>query len=207
MTEAVVFDIGNVLFRWDPEGFYDRAMGKVARTRLFRDVALDKMNAEIDRGAPWHETVERTAAENRRWSSDILAWRDRWDEMASPVIDGSVDLLRRLRAKNVPCWALTNFGRETFEHAQQVYPFLRAFDGVVVSGRVGVLKPEPGIYAILERETGLDGDRLLFTDDRPENVAAAKARGWRTHLFDGPSGLATRLVSEGLLTETELRAA
>jgi 2-haloacid dehalogenase len=40
----------------------------------------------------------------------------------------------------------------------------------------------------------------LFTDDRAENISAAQARGWQTHLFDGPQGLARRLVDAGLLT-------
>lgn len=206
-VQAVVFDIGNVLLNWDPEGFYDRTMGKVARVRLFRDVPLADMNLTIDRGAPWHETVEETAAHYRRWSREILCWRDRWGEMAAPLIDDSVELLRRLRTKGVPCWALTNFGRETFDHALTLYPALTEFDGAVVSGQLGLLKPEPGIYAVLEREIGLDPAALLFTDDRPENIAAAEARGWQTHLFDGSAGLAHRLVSEGLLQPTEIKAA
>ena len=206
-VQAVVFDIGNVLLNWDPEGFYDRTMGKVARVRLFRDVPLAEMNLAIDRGAPWPETVEQTAAHHRRWSREIMLWRDRWGEMAAPLIDDSVALLRHLRGKGVLCWALTNFGRETFEHALTLYPALSEFDGAVVSGRIGMLKPEPGIYAMLEREIGVDPAAILFTDDRPENIAAADARGWRTHLFDGAGGLGHRLVSEGLLRETEIKAA
>jgi 2-haloacid dehalogenase len=55
----------------------------------------------------------------------------------------------------------------------------------------------------VERETGADPAGLLFTDDRADNIAAAKARGWQTHLFEGPQGLADRLVAEGLLTEED----
>ena len=59
------------------------------------------------------------------------------------------------------------------------------------------------IYEAVEREVGLPPAALLFTDDREENVAAAAARGWATHLFRGPEGLARRLVAEGLLSEDE----
>ena len=68
-----------------------------------------------------------------------------------------------------------------------------------MSGHLGVLKPEPAIYAVVEAATGLSGPELFFTDDSPDNVAAAAARGWRAHLFDGPEGLAARLAAEGLL--------
>lgn len=198
-VETVVFDIGNVLLNWDPEGFYDRKIGRVARTRLFREVPLEEMNARIDRGAPWHATVEETAARYRRWSRDILFWRDNWGEMAAPLMQDSVTLLRALRKAGVPCWALTNFGRETFDHALTLYPALAEFDGAIVSGRLGAVKPEPEIYEALERAAGVAPDRLLFTDDRPENIAAARARGWQTHQFKDARGLARHLAAERLL--------
>ena len=56
---------------------------------------------------------------------------------------------------------------------------------------------------MVEEATGLAGDALIFTDDRADNIAAAEARGWRTHLFDGPRGWADRLVAEALLSRDE----
>lgn len=202
--DAVVFDVGNVLVDWDPEGYYDRAIGRIARTRLFREVPLHDMNARIDAGAPWQETVAWTAEENPRWRRDILSWRDHWEEMIGPVIEDSAALLAALRHRGVPVFALTNFGRETFDRARELFPVLREFDGAVVSGHVGVLKPDPEIYRLFEERSSLVPERLLYTDDRPENIAAAEARGWHTHLFEGPRGLGRRLVVEGLLREEDL---
>ena len=62
---------------------------------------------------------------------------------------------------------------------------------------------DDAIYAALEEGSGLSGDALLFTDDRIDNINAAKARGWQTHHFTGPDGWADRLVAAGLLTEAE----
>ncbi len=64
-------------------------------------------------------------------------------------------------------------------------------------------KPDPRFYQIVEDETGINPARLLFTDDLADNIAAAEARGWQGHLFDGPEGWAARLVQAGLLTEDE----
>ena len=204
--DAVVFDIGNVLLTWDPEGYYDRAIGRIARTRLFREVPLHEMNAAIDAGAPWHRTVVETAEAHQRWRRDILAWKDDWDRMAEPLMEDSVALLRALKARDVPVFALTNFGRETFERARRTHPALTEFDGAIVSGHVGVTKPDPAIYRLFEDRSGLAPGGLLFVDDRPENIAAAAARGWRTHRFQGAEGLARRLVEEGLLAEGDLPA-
>ena len=81
--------------------------------------------------------------------------------------------------------------------------FLADFDRLYVSGRMGVIKPDPRIYEMVEADCGLSGDRLLFADDKPENIAAAADRGWRTHQFESWQGWAERLVAEGLLTRME----
>jgi 2-haloacid dehalogenase len=204
MAEAVVFDIGRVLINWDPAGFYDRKIGPDTRKRLFAEVPLEAANLEVDRGAPFRETIYALAADHPGWADAIRLWHDCWLDMASPAIDDTIALMRALQARGVPCWALSNFGAEPFEIAEAAYPFLAEFDGRVISAHVGTIKPEPEIYETLELASGLSGAQLLFTDDRPENVAAAQARGWHSHLFDGADGLARALVSQGLLTETEV---
>lgn len=203
---AVVFDIGNVLFHWDPEGFYDRAIGPERRARLFAEVDLGGMNARIDLGESFSGLVEATAEAHPSWAAEIRMWRDDWIGMAQPAIPLSVALLRALRGKGVPVFALSNFGVETFALAEAHYPWLTEFDRRYISGHLGVMKPDPMIYRIVEADCAIAPERLLFADDRADNVAAAEARGWQGHLFDGPEGWAARLVAEGLLTAEEAQA-
>jgi 2-haloacid dehalogenase len=157
----------------------------------------------VDLGHPWEEEVAALAAAHPDWAEEIGHWHGRWIEMASPEIPRSVRLLRALKRRGVLVFALTNFGRETFAHARTHYPFFDEFDRAFVSGHLRLAKPDPAIYEAVEREGGIAPENLLFTDDRPENIEAAAARGWRTHLFEGPEGLAERLVAEGLLTAQE----
>lgn len=201
--KAVVFDIGNVLIKWDPEQFYDSVIGGDRRRALFEEVDLHTMNLGVDLGAPFAQSVFDLAEQHPNWDAEIRLWHDRWIEMASPRIDHSVRLMGALQAKSIPVFSLTNFGIETYERATQDYPFMRQFDRDFISGHMKVIKPDPVIYEMLEQESGLSGDSLILTDDRPENVSAAQARGWHTHLFEGPKGWASRLVAEGLLTERE----
>lgn len=202
-VEAVIFDIGNVLTRWQPEAFYDRVIGPDRRRALFDAVDLHKMNDDIDAGALFSETIYAWADRHPDWRAEVRMWYDRWIELASPRIEGSIALLRALRAKGMPCFALTNFGRASFKEAMPKLEFLAEFDRHYVSGRMGVIKPDPRIYQMVEDDCGVAPDRLLFTDDRADNIAAAAARGWLTHHFDGWQPWAQRLVDEGLLTKQE----
>ena len=201
--EAVIFDIGNVLTTWHPEAFYDRVIGEARRRALFAQVDLHGMNLLVDGGARFRETVYDWADRHPDWQQEIRLWHDRWIELASPRIEGAIRLQRALRAKGVPVFALTNFGDDSFEHALTQMDFLADFDRLYVSGRMKVTKPDPRIYAMVEQDCGIAPDRLLFTDDRADNITAAARRGWRTHQFESWQGWARRLVAEGLLSEQE----
>jgi len=200
---AVIFDIGNVLIEWQPERHFDRVIGADRRKAMFAAVDLHGMNDRVDRGENFRAMVEACAAAHPDWADEIMLWHDDWLHMASPAIPHSVKLLRTLRGKGVPVFALSNFGIETFEIARPEYPFLDEFDRSYISGHMGVIKPDAEIYARVEADCGLSPDTLLFTDDRADNIAAAQARRWQAHLFDGPGGWADRLVAEGLLTAEE----
>jgi 2-haloacid dehalogenase len=201
--EAVIFDIGNVLVGWQPERFYDTVMPREMREKMFAEVDLHGMNELIDRGALFRETVYGWADRHPEWAGYVRMWYDNWFDLASPHIDRSIRLQRALRARGVPVFALTNFGSHSFAHAETRFAFLKDFDRRYISGHLGVTKPDPRIYAIVEQDCGIAPGRLLFTDDRHDNIAAAAARGWQVHLFDGPEGWAARLVDAGLLTTAE----
>ncbi|MFV2003008.1 MAG: HAD family phosphatase, partial [Paracoccaceae bacterium] len=115
---AVVFDIGNVLIGWQPEQFYDGAIGREQRLALFGEVDLFGMNERIDLGADFRQTVYDFADMHPEWREQIRLWHDNWIEMATPVIEHSVHLLQALRRINVPVFALSNFGVGSLAVAQ-----------------------------------------------------------------------------------------
>lgn len=200
---AVVFDIGNVLIEWQPERFYDAAIGPARRRAMFDAVDLAGMNEQVDLGADFRATIYDTAAKHPDYRAEIEMWHDRWIEMAQPVIPHSVHLMKQLQARGVPVFSLSNFGVGSYDFAATKYDFLNDFDRDFVSGRLQVIKPDSRIYEIVEQQSGIAPGALLFADDRSDNIAAADARGWQTHLFTGPQGWADRLVQAGLLTDAE----
>jgi len=199
MVEAMVWDIGHVFAIWEPESYFDTLIGPEKRAQLFAEAALHEMNEAIDLGTSGRDATDAHAAKFPQWADEIRRWHDDWIETFRQPVPGSADLLYATKAKGVRTVALSNFGAENLEVAREVHPVLREFDQEFVSAHLGVAKPDPAIYEALEQGTGLSGAALLFTDDKPENIAAAAARGWKTHLFEGADGLAERLIAEGLL--------
>lgn len=203
MIQAVIFDIGNVLIEWQPERFYDRTIGVDRRKAMFSEVDLHGMNDKIDLGGPFKSTIYEAAEAYPKWKSEIHMWHDNWIELAAPVIDKSVEILRTLRENKIPVFALSNFGIESFEYAETQYPFLGEFDRRYISGHMEVIKPDPTIYEMVEKDCGLPPDSLLFADDRSDNVDAARARGWKAHLFENADGWADALVEHGVLKKSD----
>lgn len=204
-VDAVVFDVGNVLIEWQPERAYDRLIGEDRRKAMFAALDLHDMNNDVDLGAPLKDRAYAFAEEHPEWRDEIRMWHDNWFDLAGPAIDHSWRLLRALRAKGVPVFVLSNFGDDIWDRASEVFDVLKEFDRYYVSGKLGHVKPFNRIYEIVEEDSDIDPDGLLFADDRAENIAMAKARGWKTHLFETPQGWADCLVAEGLLTVEEAK--
>ncbi len=196
MVKAVVFDIGNVLLEWQPDKLYATLIPDEAeRNRIFDEVGLDEMNLDVDRGAPFKETIYAKAEAFPQYGDLIRAWHDRWIEMAQPLITGTWDILRDLKSSGVPVYALSNFGVESYAYAKSVYGELNEFDEEFISGHLKVVKPDSAIYAHLEQETGLSGPDLAFFDDRRDNIDAARLRGWNAYVFSTPEQMRKDLLT------------
>lgn len=194
----MIFDIGNVLITWHPEKLYDTLMTVDQRRAMFANVDLHQMNDRIDHGENWRDTVYETADANPEYSDMIRLWFDRWAEMATPLIDDSWDILRRLRRQGTPVFALSNFGIESFAFAETLYPELSEFDIRFISGHMGVTKPARRIYEMVEADTGMRGAQLFFADDRQDNIDSANQFGWQGHLFQSPEILERDLIRLGV---------
>jgi 2-haloacid dehalogenase len=205
LASAVVFDVGNVLIRWDPKHLYRKVFTVAdgtpdeARIDWFLDNVCDMAwNVAQDLGRPIAEANALLVERHPELQAEIQAYYGRFQEMIPGPIAESVAALERLKAAGVPVYGLTNFGRETFPPTRERFPFLASFDGVVVSGEERVIKPDPAIFRLLTARFGIEPSRTLFVDDSPRNIAAAEALGFHVHLFDEPAALAGTLERLGL---------
>lgn len=197
---AVVFDLGGVLIDWNPRHLYRRLFDDVAAMEDFLShVCTVAWNRQHDLGRPFDETVAELAVLFPEHAELIRAFRDRWSEMVAGDIGETVDVLAELRGASVPLYALTNWSAETFPSMRRRFPFLNWFQGVVISGEVGIAKPDVRIFHLLCERYGLEAERLLFVDDSPANVAAARQAGLQGALYTGAGALRSQLLRLGVL--------
>jgi len=195
-----VFDIGNVLIDWDPRYLYRKVFGdEEEMERFLATVTTHEWNLEQDRGRTMEEATAVLVSRHPEYVREIEAYYGRWEETFGGPIEGSVRVLRELRERGYPLYALTNWSAETFPLARAWYRFLDLFDEIVVSGEVGMIKPDREIYGFLVERTGLDPATSVFIDDSSANVRAAEALGFKGVLFEGAEGLREVLTSLGLL--------
>lgn len=174
----VVFDIGNVLVRWNPRNLFRKTMRDEARMERFLAAALSvDFVALTDIAADFSNAIAERARAFPEFARELHLFDERWVETIGGPIEENVALLRRLKAAGRPVYGLSNFASVKFAVAQRMYDFLREFDVCVVSGHVGVVKPDPRIYRILFDRIGRRPEELLFIDDSLSNVEAARALG------------------------------
>ncbi|MBX2854058.1 MAG: HAD family phosphatase [Rhodobacteraceae bacterium] len=199
VIDTVVFDVGNVLLRWDPRLLLRKLLpDEDAVAHFFAEVCPQSWNERHDAGLPWAEGVAEAVGRHPELADVIQAYRSRWLETLDGAIESSVTLLKALKAADVPVYAITNYSTEKWTESQPHFPFLESFDGAVVSAHEGVIKPDPRIYQILFDRYGVDPARAVFIDDSPRNIAASEALGMRAVLFTEGIDLPEALRAAGL---------
>ncbi len=198
---AVVFDLGNVLIDWNPRYLFRKLFGgdEEKVDWFLKNVCTEEWNDRHDLGISYKENAEQLILKFPQYAREIRAYGERWTENLGGAIEESVQIFEELRSSGVAVYALTNFSTESFPLARQRFPFFNSFDGIVMSGELGIAKPDPAIYLHLLRKFRLSAERTVFVDDRKENVDAARALGFVAHHFRDPETLRKKLKKLGLL--------
>ena len=199
MLRAVAFDLGGVLIHWDPRLLYRKLLpSEEAVEQFLATVCPSEWNERLDAGLPLAAGLAERIERFPHHEPLIRAYAERFGEMMLPM-PRSIALLDELGARGVRLFALSNWAAETFERTYQRFPFLSSFEGVVISGRIGVAKPDPRIFRHLLDTHVLRAEETLFVDDKAYNVEAARALGMEAELFEGSARLREALVRRGLL--------
>jgi 2-haloacid dehalogenase len=197
---TAVFDLGAVLIDWNPRYLFRTLIDDPDEMeRFLAEVTTQAWNHEQDRGRSWADAVADLVARHPEHEPLIRAYHERWTEMLGGPIQDTVDLLAELRDAGVELYALSNWSAETFPVAVERFPFLRWFNGMVISGEVGAAKPEPAVYRALIDRYGVVPAEAVFIDDQPANVEAARELGFRAIRFTDATALRGELEAIGLL--------
>lgn len=187
---TLIFDLGGVLVDWDPRYLLRQLIDDPDRLEWFLDhvCGADFLDA-VDRGRPFPDAVAERVERFPDWRTEIEAYGLRWDETIRGEIPGTGALLEDLAAAGAPLYALSNWPADTFWVARERFPAVRLFRDIVVSGEVGLAKPDPRIYRLALERFGRAGADCVFVDDRADNVAAARDQGIEGVRFVDAAGL------------------
>ncbi len=201
---AVIFDVGNVLYHWNPRVLYERLIpDDQALDAFLRDVVTAEWHFQHDAGRAFAETSAELIARHPEHEALIRLWGERFADSVTPQVSGVADIVAELHAADVPLFAITNFSAEFWLpfHAREA-AFFAPFRDIVVSGAEKLVKPDPAIFRLALERFGLAAEEAFFIDDREDNVAAAQAMGMGGHLFRDAETLRSALAALNLIGPT-----
>ncbi len=200
---VAIFDLGGVVIDWNPRYLYRKLFdgNETAMEDFLATVCTPSWNDQQDAGRSFAEGCNSLKLLHPGKAELIDAWFQRYDEMFGGEIPGTVDILRELRSRGVPTFALSNWSAETFPIAVNRFECLSWFNGVLLSGEVKLLKPDRRIFEVFLHTFQIQPNRAIYIDDRSENVEAAVKLGMRGIVFTDSRALRAELTRVGLLVD------
>lgn len=195
---SVIFDLGNVLINWDPKNLFDdHYFDSIEKRDYFlANICTDAWNEEQDGGRSISEATIEMIDRYPEWETAIRDYYGRWTEMLNGPINGTVDILRKLKdSGQYQLYALTNWNACLFEVALVRYDFLHWFDARIVSGEEKIRKPSRKFYNILIDRYGVVPAEALFIDDNARNINAASDMGFHCIEFQNPAQLRSEMLA------------
>lgn len=198
--DTIIFDIGNVLVKWDPAHLYRKIFpAEEERRRFLQTVCTLEWHTLQDAGRPPQEGTAELLEKYPQYEVAIRAFYDRWEEMFDGPLEGTVQILKEVKEKGYRVYALSNYNAELFQRTIHDFPFLNWFDGKILSSEARMKKPGENIYRLLLERFAIDPQKAIFTDDLAANVAAASRLGLTGILFTTPQALRKELQTRNII--------
>ena len=181
-----LFDLGGIFFDWDPNHFFKDIFDTKKETKYFlSNVCNDEWNLKQDAGRSIAEAEFELISKFPHYEKEIKMYYKNHRKMIRGTYELSVKILEKLKNQNYECYVLSNWSAETFDGMIADYPFLKLFDGMLISGEVKLMKPNIDIYELAIKRFNLIPKETIFIDDKLENINTAKNLKLHTiHLID-----------------------
>jgi 2-haloacid dehalogenase len=198
---VIIFDLGGVLIDWDPYRLYCDKLGldRQVVDRFMQEVDFPGWNKEQDRGRPFAEATAELSNLHPEYRELIYAYDEHYPASLGGSIQPVVDIVGKLKSAGYTLYVLSNWSAEKFKMVRSQYPFFEWFDGIVISGEVGLIKPDQAIFELLLERIGRPADECLFIDDHSPNISVAGRLGFQTIQFQSAQQLEAELQQRGIL--------
>lgn len=207
MRRDVVFDLGGVVFRWEPlvllrqlfpQRIPDEASARHWAGEIFQTFPPEADWALFDLGQIAHDALAQRIARRTGLSEQQLQQLIDGIPPHLTALQGTVDLIHDLKAAGHRLYFLSNMPAPYAEHLLAVNPFMAQFEAGIFSAHVQQIKPLPGIFATAQNRWPLRGVPV-FIDDVQHNIDAARQHGWQGIRFESPQQVRGALVATGHL--------
>lgn len=191
---AIIFDFGNVLIDWNPRYLYRKLLpSEQAVEDFLQAIKFFEWNQAHDAGRDFEESIAELCAEHPQYCDLIRAYHVRYEESIGGAFEPVVAILRTLKTLAYPLYGLSNWPAGKFALVRPDYPFFDWFDDIVLSGEVGLIKPDPRIFHLLLERINRPAQTCIFIDDSVHNIEAARRLGFKAIHFHTPTQLQTEL--------------
>lgn len=199
MTTTLIFDVANVIVDWDPVRVLSGVIPDEAIEVFLESEVFWELNARCDAGMPLAEAVVEMDDQAPHLTDTYRLYIERFPLSVSGPVPGTAEVIRELLAAGVPCFGLSNWAKENFNVARRANPVIDELADVIVSGEVGLAKPDPEIFHYPLRRFGLEADAAVMIDDTQVNLDSAAGVGLGTVLFTSAEQLRGDLARLQLL--------
>ena len=188
IVKKFLFDLGNVFFDWNPERILKPIFNDDERMNFFiNNISFPLLDTRCDAGITIEVAVNDAIKKFPEFEKEIKFYYPNHGNMVGGFFQKTVDVFYKIKELNYPCFVLSNWSAETYEGMEEKYPFLKDFDGKIISGRDFLIKPDPAIYELAISRFNLIPEETLFIDDRLDNIEAAQNLNFQTIHLTNPS--------------------
>ena len=191
-----LFDLGGVFFDWNPRFFYKQFFKKTDELDFFlTNICNDEWNLKQDAGRLIIDGEKELIEKFPNYESMIKLYYPNHRLMIKDTYKESIDLLNELKLKNYKCFVLSNWSEETYVGIEEIYPFLKKFDGKIISGVEKLVKPSLKIYQLAIKRFNLIPKNTIFIDDRKKNIESAEKLGFQTVHLTNPKIIKSKIYN------------
>ena len=188
--QKVIFDVGQVLVKFNPRNLFIKILKDEEKVDFFlKNICTWEWHIQQDLIYDTSKAAKPVIKKHPEYKEAIEAFYGRFLEMIDSVHQENVSLALKLKQKGYPIYLLSNFPGDQFEKYRLQNSFLDEFDDRIISGDVGLAKPDIKIYQLAIKKFNLNPGESLFIDDKIENTKGAEQLGIKTIQLQKPEDL------------------
>jgi FMN phosphatase YigB (HAD superfamily) len=206
---VVVFDLGGVVFHWQPDAFLQEVLPERARDEASARHWVHEIFQTFDFSGDWAQfdlgnvdpegLAQRIARRTGLTENEVMAVINGLAPHMR-VKDDTVALIHELKACGHRLVYLSNMPHGLARWIEDDHPFSDWFEDGIFSARVSLMKPDPAIFHAVTERLAVSDPSPVFIDDAQRNIDAARALGWRGVRFETAGQVRSELTGLGLLT-------